>query len=576
MPSVTPIELGDPLPLSCTLITGASGLFPQAFVYDSTGAPVAGSPFDLAEVGATGRYTNQAFTPTTKEVFTALFVVFTDAPHTTESALHGRHEEMYLVSILEDLLTNIAVTGAAINQTADSVDVTTGTPTGILSNTFGKDNLYYQVAIAAGEMDFYYEFLIGSDGVPTGMTHFGRVDRTGGASTFVGVFAWNWITFGWDQVGALVSTNNSSALDNVSTNFALLTSHVGTGANLGKVRCRFFATGMTRAEEIYTDQIFVSYAVVYRSVGYAQGAIWIDTVNGSPGVVPFFNGVADNPVDNLADATTLSVALGINRFRLAPGSSITLAQAYDNFTFSGAHWYLALGGQSISEAGIFGANVSGTCVAAGGHPHFHGCFMGIVTLPMHHFHNCALEDAITLAEAGAYFWDQCYSGVAGTATPSVSFFGLGAIQLNMRHYSGGIEIENMAAGDLMSLEGEGQYIIAASCSGGVLAPRGNFDKTDNAGGAVTESDDARVTQSSVRAAIMTYVLDGNILAITMEEAVDFIRKVAQNRMEQADGDTNNLVLYDDDDLTPLFTWDSQSKSGGPISQPLAAPAKRIP
>lgn len=92
----------------------------------------------------------------------------------------------------------------------------------------------------------------------------------------------------------------------------------------------------------------------------------------------------------------------------------------------------------------------------------------------------------------------------------------------------------------------------------------------------TLSDQIDGVPVAVRAAIMTYVLDGNILGITMEEALDFIRKVARNRLEQADGDTDNLVLFDDDGSTPLFQWDSKNKNGGNISQPTAAPARRIP
>jgi hypothetical protein len=107
MPSVTPIELGNPLPLSCTLINGASGLFPRVHVYDSAGAEVGASPIDLSEVGSTGRYTSLGFTPITKELFTAHFIVYTNAGHTVESVLHGRHEEMFIVTQFPADITEI-------------------------------------------------------------------------------------------------------------------------------------------------------------------------------------------------------------------------------------------------------------------------------------------------------------------------------------------------------------------------------------------------------------------------------------------------------------------------------------
>jgi len=54
--------------------------------------------------------------------------------------------------------------------------------------------------------------------------------------------------------------------------------------------------------------------------------------------------------------------------------------------------------------------------------------------------------------------------------------------------------------DKMSLEGNGQLVLNANCSGGTIAIRGNFTVTDNAGGAVTLSDDARVDQNQITAA----------------------------------------------------------------------------
>jgi hypothetical protein len=426
-----------------------------------------------------------SYVPTILDIYTVHYITYTNAGHTTESALHGRVEDQFEVNDLEGQISRIAVTGAAINQVAASVVVTTGTPSGTLENTFAQDNAYHQVAEAAGEIDVYYEFELPADGVPTGTTFNGRLDRIGGASSVILVQAWNWVTLQWDGVGTLFSVNNSTVLDDETTAFALLTGHVGTGLNLGLVRVRFTQTGFTRSEELFTDQIFVSYAVVFRSVGYAQGKIWIDTINGSPGTTPFFNGVADNPVDSLADATALAVALGIRRFAIAPSSVIALAQAYDEYTFAGVHWFLDLGGQSIDEAAFAGAEVNGIGVAVG-LPHFFDCDVQVASLPSCHLHKSILAGTLTLVTAGFYHLDACSSGVAGVATPTIDFgVAVGATDLNMRHYSGGVTLENMKPGDTMSLEGWGQIILAASCTGGTITLRGHFDITDNSGGAVT-------------------------------------------------------------------------------------------
>ncbi len=94
------VPLGDELPLSFTLPAGASGLFPQAFVTDDADAAVAGSPFDLTEVGATARYTRfpaASFTPAAVGSFTARFVVFSDAGHLVEALQFTRDQDSYEV-----------------------------------------------------------------------------------------------------------------------------------------------------------------------------------------------------------------------------------------------------------------------------------------------------------------------------------------------------------------------------------------------------------------------------------------------------------------------------------------------
>jgi hypothetical protein len=104
------------------------------------------------------------------------------------------------------------------------------------------------------------------------------------------------------------------------------------------------------------------------------------------------------------------------------------------------------------------------------------------------------------------------------ATPAIDFgAAVGDTQLNIRHYSGGIEIRNMGqvGTDTMSLEGNGQLIVAASCVGGTVAVRGNFNLTDNSGGAVTFSDDARFTKSEMADTNFDEALAGHLTVGTV-------------------------------------------------------------
>jgi hypothetical protein len=387
-------------------------------------------------------------------------------------------------------LEQIANVGAAVNTPADSFTLTTGLVTGgSSSNTEALDLVYHTMTDGgSGLLNAFYEFNIGGDGVPTGATITGRL--TGGNDDLA-VYAYNWGSSSWVQIGEFNGKNIGA--DDVN-NYTLFTSHVGSGANLGKVRIRVNSTGLTGAT-FRVDQAYVSYAIVARSVGYADGAIWVDTNGSNTNTESYVDGTADNPVSTWAAALTLSSQLNITRFHIINGSTITLSGNSDNFTLIGDNWTLALNGQSITGAHFRGASVTGTGSGAGAD--FHDCELAngaTLTVGACDFFNCAVAGSIVMTEADTYYFDKCYSGVAGTATPDIDFGStVGNTNLNFRHYSGGIEVKNMGdvGTDRMSLEGDGQIIINSNCTTGTIAIRGNFTITDNTSGAINFSDNAR-------------------------------------------------------------------------------------
>ncbi len=234
--------------------------------------------------------------------------------------------------------------------------------------------------------------------------------------------------------------------------------------------------------------------------GYESGSIWVDTNNGTAGTVDYENGTVENPVLTWADALTISGSLGLSSFRIINGSSITLTASISNFSINGINYTLNLNSQIITGASIVGANVSGVGLNGGANPTFTRCLFGTVSIPGTTASQCGLTGTLTLTEATDYFFDQCYSGVAGTNAPILDFVSaIGTTNVNFRHYSGGIDIRNMGQSgtDTMSLEGWGQFILNANCIGGTLAPRGHFKKTDNSGGAVGISEDANFKTSVI-------------------------------------------------------------------------------
>ena len=261
------------------------------------------------------------------------------------------------------------------------------------------------------------------------------------------------------------------------------------------------------------------------------GYIWIDTINGTAGTTAYENGTSDNPVDSIADANTLAAAVGIDRFMVAPNSSITFAATQSNEEFHGRNWTLALGGQSIAGSYFKGATVSG--IGTGADYHFDTCHIGTCTLANGDLQWCSLDDTLTLSAAGSYRLHGCYSGIAGSSSPTIDFgAAVGNTALNMRLYSGGVTINNKDAtgSDTMSLEGNGQLTVAAS-SGGAISVRGNF-KVTNTGGATITYDDNSTNTTAILADTGT---DGVKVATADQTA---IADALLNRDMSAVSDTN--------------------------------------
>lgn len=234
---------------------------------------------------------------------------------------------------------------------------------------------------------------------------------------------------------------------------------------------------------------------------YEGGAVWIDTVNGAAGTTDFENGTVENPVSNIADANTLATSLGLVKFVVLPGSTITFAAAQNNQLFTGHNWTLALGGQDVAGTMVAGATVSGIAAGTGTRQIFKNCFFNAATLIAEtRLITCGIMGTITVGEAGDYFMDRCHSGIAGTTTWIFDFGdAIGATNLNVRSYSGGIQIESMGdtGTDSMSLEGHGQ-LIEGTCTSGTIAVRGHFTVSGITN--LTLSDDARMDINQIQRA----------------------------------------------------------------------------
>lgn len=389
------------------------------------------------------------------------------------------------------------------------------------------DGVYHIVEDDGGNTDFYYEATVSAGAKATAFKWVGYIQSNGDT---VDVYYWDWVSSTYKQITSPGGSNGTTPIEEV---FDVPVGATGTGANEGKARLRFDSTTTTA---IATDKLLCEFSQASVTVGYANGAIWINTNASNTNTVDFVDGTADNPVSTWAAALTLSASLGITRFEISNGSSITLSGNSDGYTLLGHTWTIALNGQSIAGTHVENANVSGIGTGATP-PLFEGCHFSNATLPPAHLTDCGLGATITAGSTGDFFFDVCHSSIAGTSTPVFDFgAALNASNLNMRGYSGGIEIQNMGAGTGsydMSLEGHGQLVINANCSAtSTIAIRGHFPVTDNAGGAVTLSRDGNYVESEIVDAAWDEILTGATHNIT-NSAARILRQIQEGGYENA-------------------------------------------
>lgn len=405
----------------------------------------------------------------------------------------------------QDQLNQVANISGVVQRAFDSYVLTSGLlSSGTVSDTEQLNGVRHIHTDNGGVMDLYYESNIGS-GLPSSVTVEGYLQ---GNNDDLEVYGYDWVSASWKQLG--VFNGQGAAVNGVPRPFPLLVDMVGSGNDLGKVRVRFTDGAFTLTSAVLAiDRLLVEFSLA--SGEYEDGAIWLDTKVSNTNTVRGVDGRASNPVSTIAAVNTLLASANLSRIKVAPQSSFTLAATQANQSFLGKNWTLALGGQSISGSYIEGADIAGIGTGAA-EIHFDHCHMGAVTLPPCDLEDCILESTFTLGTAGNFFFENCKSGVAGTSTPVLDFGGaLDSSNVNFRHYSGGIEIQNMGTGTgtyNMSLEGFGQLVVNANCSDSTVAIRGHFAVTDG-GANMTFSDDPRFTLSGTADAVWDEVITGS-------------------------------------------------------------------
>ena len=361
--------------------------------------------------------------------------------------------------------------GGALNFAPDSDNASTaiktiskvGTQTGTYANTANDNGTYHVITNAADNIDWVYGYSVGGGRVASKVTFVGYLAASAPAtSKSINMLAYNFASPGWDTIKTI--TGQAGTTD-ITVDATLLAAHTGTGSDAGKVYIRFTATSQAGAV-LNTDQLVVSAQNLGQTTGYADGAVWIGGAN--TGTTPYVDGTADNPV-TYATALTIASAVGLTRFRVRNGTTVTLGADSTNKTFIGSGWTLALGSQAIDGAYFIGCEVSGTgtCTTQ---PTFDDCHINAgTTVGPSKFLRCGFAGTsgskVTAGSAGEFLLVDCYSEVAGSGTPYFSF--PGACGVNIRRWSGGNNITLNNSSSTLTVEvvtGGGQTVTTGGAN----------------------------------------------------------------------------------------------------------------
>lgn len=423
-------------------------------------------------------------------------------------------------------LAGITNVGSSINTPplaapAGFTITTGGAETNDEDSAQALDGTYHSLADdGLGVLEAYYEFNVGS-GIPTAVEWTGYLT---GNNDSLGVYGYDWVAAAWVQIGTLTGKNSTA---NEVNSYSLFTSMVGSGGDEGTVRVRFYAASGLTSALLATDQVFVSFS--RGSEGYDNGAIWIDTTGSNTGVVVGIDGVARNPVSTIAAANTLSASTNLNRFQVAPGSTITLAATQSGQLFDGHGWVLALGGQDIDESHFFNAAVSGVATAAS-EMEFHDCEISSMSAQNAHWYDCTFDGTVTITATGDFHIINGHSGVAGSGVPIFDLgAAIGATTMEFRRWSGGLQLDNVQAGDVVSVDAISGGTITVNGTGGTVHVRGMVAVTDGSGGSVTIVQTQVLNITDLNAEMDTAISDAALATAaavtTVDTVVDAIKAV---------------------------------------------------
>lgn len=243
---------------------------------------------------------------------------------------------------------------------------------------------------------------------------------------------------------------------------------------------------------------------------YSLAAVWVDeTAGGSTGTTAGEDATVTNRADDFDNAQTVADAIDLQNIQVTNGNSITLTAGLEGYNVWGNASTLALGTQNIGGT-VFRqfASVSGVGTTTASSIFFEDCIFGNTTLAPAVIQQCGLGGTLTIGSAGDFILIDCYSTVAGASSPVIDMgAAVGATNLDVRRWSGGLTISNLATGDVVSVEVPAGGTITLNGADATVEVRGICDVVNNLTGSPTVDTTAVVNQTVINTQCDTALSD---------------------------------------------------------------------
>jgi len=306
-----------------------------------------------------------------------------------------------------------------------------------------------------------------------------------------------------------------------------------------------------RVDEILNQQQLQAY----------NGVVSIDTSGGGTTGTVFPIGTDSVPVNNLADALTIATDNNFSRFRIRGSVTLTAATGNSIWEGFGGQSSLDLGGQDVSGTEFMNLRISGTQVTPSSLVRFDDCnFVGPVTNFTGIASNCLFGSMITLATGNIGLY-SCQSEVAGGVSPILDLNGQTGLDVVIRNYNGGLQLNNGTQSDTVMSIGlnTGKVTFDATFTAASdVQVRGVGTVVNN--GSVPDGDGATIdttgllSKNGIALRVWDELLSLHATSGSAGETLRTLEKIFTNDAIVAfNGGTgeNEVTIYDDDGITVL-------------------------